>query len=91
MKHISKSKFTVDFLSSNQVDDSYCFRHVALKLVGEMTIAELHKLIQFTKIDPDSKESVQILSSRTDSFKSREINELRDEGVVLFCAKVDLP
>ena len=80
-----------ELLNNTQVNDECLFRDLARKLVSEMPLDELHKLINLTKIDPNSDESKKVLRNSMDRFKIGQIHQLRNEGVILYCAKVDLP
>ena len=90
MKNRCEVKVRAEVLNSTKVNDEYIFRDLARKMVSEMPLDELHKLINFTKIDPSSVESEKVLRNSRDKFKIEQILQLRNEGVILYCAKVDL-
>jgi len=91
MKNRCEEKVTPELLNSTKVNDEYLFRYLARKMVMEMPLDELHKLINFTKIDPNSDESKKVLRESLDKLKIEQIYQLRSEGVILYSAKVDLP
>lgn len=91
MKNRCEVKVTPELLNNTQVNDEYLFRDLARKMVSEMPLEELHKLINLTKIDPNSAESEKVLRESMDRFKIEQILQLRNEKVILYSAKVDLP
>jgi hypothetical protein len=91
MKNRCEVKVTPELLNNTKVNDEYLFRDLARKMVSEMPLDELHKLISLTKIDPNSDESEKVLRNSMDWFKIEQIHQLRNERVILYCAKVDLP
>ena len=91
MKNRCEVKVIPEVLNSTKVNDEYIFRDLARKMVSEMPLDELHKLINLTKIDPNSVESEKMLRNSMDRFKIEQILQLRNERVILYCAKVDLP
>lgn len=91
MKNICEVKVTPELLNNTKVNDEYLFRNLARKMVSEMPLEELHKLIDLAKIDPNSDESEKVLRESMDRFKIEQIHQLRSERVILYSAKVDLP
>ena len=91
MKNRCEVKVRAEVLNRTKVNDEYIFRKLARKMVSEMPLDELHKLINFTKIYPNSIESEKVLRNSMDRFKVEQILQLRNERVILYCAKVDLP
>ena len=89
MKNRCEVKVTPELLNNTQVNDEYLFRDLARKMVSEMPLKELHKLINLTKIDPNSEDSEKVLRESMDRFKIEQIHQLRSERVILYCAKVD--
>ena len=63
-----------------------------MRIVKEMPIDELHKLIEFTKTDPNSEHSKRVLCDKDcPDWQKGRIHQLRDEGVILYEAECDLP
>lgn len=91
MKNRCEIKVTPELFNNIQVNDEYLFRELARKMVSEMPLEELHKLINLTKIDPNSDESEKVLRESMDRFKIEQIYQLRNERAILYSAKVDLP
>ena len=91
MKNTCEIKVTPELLNNTQVNDEYLFRDLARKMVSEMPLEELNKLIHLTKIDPNSEESKKVLRQSMDRFKIDEIHQLRSQVVILYRAKVNLP
>ena len=50
MKNICEVKVTPELLNNTKVNDEYLFRDLARKMVSEMPLEELHKLIDLRKI-----------------------------------------
>ena len=91
MRNKIEVKVAPELLNNAQVSDEYLFRDLARRMVSEMPLDELHKLINLTKIDPNSDESEKVLCESMDRFKIEQIHQLRNEIVILYSAKVDLP
>jgi hypothetical protein len=91
MKNRCEVKVTPELLNNTQVNDEYLFRDLARKMVSEIPLEELHKLIKLTKIDPNSDESEKVLRENMDRFKIEQIHQLKSQGFILYCAKVNLP
>ena len=90
MKNRCELKATPEFLNNTKVNDEYLFRDLARKMVSEMPLEELHKLINLTKIDPNSDQSEKVLRESMDRFKIEQIHQLRSERVIFYSAKVDV-
>jgi phosphoenolpyruvate carboxylase len=91
MKNRFEVKVISELFNNKRFKDEYFFRNLAHKIVSEMPLEELHKLIKLTKIDPNSDESEKVLRESMDRFKIEQIYQLRSERVILYSAKVDLP
>ena len=91
MKNRCEVKVTHEVITKTKVNDEYIFRDLARKMVSEMPLDELHKLINFTKIDLNSVESEKALLNSMDRLSFEQILQLRNERVILYCAEVDLP
>jgi len=72
--------------------DNYLFRRLAVKMVEEIPMKELHKLMKFTKIDPHKFDVHTKLSDKEYfDFKRVQIEMLFEEKVILFEVEVTLP
>jgi len=65
MKNRVERKVTREFYQSRIMDDESMFRELASKMVHDMPIDELMKLMVFKKIDPLSKELIEFISDYT--------------------------
>ena len=79
-------------LEETQINDEYMYRDLARRMVNEMPIDELHKLIKLTKIDPfsyvgESNNSRYIM----DDYMRNIISNLINEDAILYKAEVNLP
>ena len=90
MKNTAQIKVSPDLLNNSQINDEYLFRDLARKMVSEMPLDELHKLINFKKIDPNSEDSQKTLTSSMNRFKIEQILHLRYEGVILYSSECNL-
>ena len=91
MRNKIEVKVAPELLNNTQVNDEYLFRDLARRMVSEIPLDELHKLISLAKIDPNSDESEKVLRESMDRFKIEQIHQLRNERVILYSAKIDLP
>ena len=91
MKNRCEVRVTPEVITITKANDEYIFRDLARKMVSEMPLDELHKLINFTKIDLNSVESEKVLRNSMDRLSFEQILQLRNERVILYCAEVDLP
>jgi len=74
------------------LDDDYIFRLLAIKMVKEIPMKELHKLMKFSKLDPCNFDVHTKLSDKDYcDFKRVEIEMLIEEKVILFEVEVTLP
>ena len=74
------------------LDDDFIFRLLAIKMVKEIPMKELHKLMKFTKIDPYNFDVHTKLSDKEYfDFKRVQIEMLLQEKVILLEVEVTLP
>ncbi len=91
MENRCEVKVTRELLKNSAVNDEYFFRDLARRLVSDMEIDELHKMIQFNKTDPYSEESKKIMQDYSQpQWKREQITSMRQQGVLLYEAKVGL-
>lgn len=92
MKHQTRVSINQELF--NEIDhftDEVMYRDIARKMVNEIPIEELHKLITLSKIDPNSDKSYRLLmDSYTDPFIRGQIYRLRSQGEILFTGEVSL-
>lgn len=53
MKNRLEVKIRPELLKDTQIDDEYLYRDLAMRMVKEMPIDELHKLMSLSKVDPN--------------------------------------
>jgi hypothetical protein len=88
----SEVKISREALSNPIVSDEYFFRQLACEMVTKMPIDELHKLIRFTKTDPNTIEvRAKIRNEKTPEHERERLIILRRQYVVLYEAEVELP
>ena len=90
MENRSEIKVTREMFNNTEINDEYLFRELAIKIVDEIPLDELHKLFKLTKIDPHSDESQKVLRDSRDIFEIEQIMELRRQHVILYQAKLDI-
>jgi len=91
MKNRVEVKVTPELLKQTQVNDEYLFRDLARKMVSDMPIEELHKLIKLTKTDPFSKDSFRVLHDYSIPEHERmRIQLLKEENLLLYEAECNL-
>jgi hypothetical protein len=90
---INKFEVTVtpEVLKNTIITDEYLFRDLARKMINEMPLEELHKLIWMTKIDPHSEESKKVMRDKIDRYKIGQIRQLIFDRKILYSAEVNLP
>ncbi len=77
------------------INDEYIYRELAMKLVSDMSLEDLKKLIQFEKHDPKSEEGKSILENphtqmdEQYALRKRELlKDLEQTQAILFKAKI---
>lgn len=77
-------KINPELLKNTKINDEYIYRDIARKMVSEMPLDVLHKLINLTKLDPSSEESKKVLRENIDRLKIERIHQLRSERVIMY-------
>lgn len=91
MIHKAKTKVTHELLAHSPINDEFLFRELAHKLVKDMPLEELKKLIFFTKTDANTPESVSKINNYlTPHDEKHLLIRLRDEQVLLYEAQINL-
>jgi hypothetical protein len=91
MKTRCEVKVVPELLDKPGYTDEHFFRDLAHRLVQDIPLAELHKLIKLTKIDPYSDKSEKVLRNSMNKYAIDQIQQLKEERLILYCAQVDLP
>jgi hypothetical protein len=91
MLNIVKIKVTPELLANTEINDEHLFRELARKMVNEMPVTELNKLMKFTKTDPNSKKVKDKINDYKISEKERRrLKMLKREQLILYEAEVSL-
>jgi hypothetical protein len=91
MKNRTEIKVTQELLKQTSITDEHLYRDLARKMVSDMPIDELHKLIKFKKTDPFSPESISIIHNYSLPEHERiKICLLREQNLLLYEAQCDL-
>lgn len=92
MNHKNYITVTKDLFKNSEIDEEWVYRTVAKKLIGDLPINDLKKLINFTKIDPESEEwsiNGDIWHCLSDRDR-RRIIELRQEGCIVYEGSIEI-
>jgi len=73
------------------LDDDYLFRRLAVKMVEEIPMNELHKLMKFTKLDPHTFDVNKNLSYKDYCDYKVQIQMLIEEKVILLEVELTIP
>lgn len=88
-KHESKvSKREIDNIP--YLTEEYFIRTIAKDMINKIPIEDVKKLFNFEKIDPFSKESIDIIKFSTCMEDVEEILRLRNENRVKLTAKIEI-
>ena len=92
MKNRLEVKIRPEHLEDIRVNEDYIYRSLAMRMIKEMPMDELRKLIEFTKTDPNSEHSKRVLwDVDYPDWQKIQIYELRNEDLILYEAECDLP
>lgn len=89
MRFRAEQEVSQRMLEDTDINDEYLFRELARKMVSEIPIKELHKLIKLTKTDPRSKESKEVFYGFNELEKDKIVN-LDQRGTVLYEGECDI-
>ena len=88
MKYTQQVKLTAEYKPTEEC----IIKRLAAELVTEMPIEELKKLVTYNKVDPDSKESQELMhNSKTPNWKKQQIHDLDMQGRVFYSIEVKIP
>lgn len=92
MKNRTEANIPLAVINPNYLDDDCVFRELARKMVTDMPITELHKLIKLSKTDPTSDHSKKVLWDEDyPQWQKEQIQSLKIDRVILYEAECDLP
>jgi hypothetical protein len=86
MRYYSETRVTRDAYIHFTIKDEYIYRDLAHRIISDMPIYDLMKLIEFTKIDPDDKD----FRSKMHEYDLNEIRRLINEQLILFKASIEI-
>lgn len=92
MNHKNYITVTKDLFKNSEIDEEWVYRTVAKKLIGDLPINDLKKLINFTKIDPESEEwsiNGDIWHCLSDRDR-RRIIELRQKECIVYEGSIEI-
>lgn len=92
MKHRAQVRVFWDSLKDTGLKDEFFYRDLAMKMVREIPINELHKLFKITKTDPGNLRSIRKMSDdNCPNWEKEKIRLLLEEKAILFEIECDLP
>jgi hypothetical protein len=86
MRYYSEAKVTREAYIYGTIKDEYIYRELAHRIISDMPIYDLMKLIEFTKIDPDDKD----FRSKMHEYDLNETRRLINEQLILFKASIEI-
>lgn len=84
MKYLSEARITREAFIDNTINDEFIYRQLANRIISDMPIYDLMKLIEFKKIDPNNKD----FRSKMHEYDPNQINRLTNEKLILFSASI---
>ena len=87
MKYTQQVKLTADYKPTEEC----IIKRLAVELVTEMPIEQLKKLVAYSKVDPDSKESQELMyNPKTPNWKKQQIHDLDMQGRVFYSIEINI-
>jgi hypothetical protein len=86
MRYYSEARVTREAYIYRTIKDEYIYRELAHRIISDMPIYDLMKLIEFTKIDPDDKD----FRSKMHEYDLNETRRLINEQLILFKASIEI-
>lgn len=84
-------KVTRELLANSPVNDEYIFRQLASKMVNDMPLEELKKLITFTITDPTTREArAKMNDVKTPEHERIRLMMLLHHNLILYEAEIFL-
>ena len=82
---VSKENFT-----NPKINDEVFLRRLAGKMVSQISLEELHKIITFKKIDPNSIISnAKMSSDSTTHWEFEQIKDLKEKDLIYYSAEIN--
>jgi len=83
---VSKENFT-----NPKINDEVFLRRLAGKMVSQISLEELHKIITFKKIDPNSIISnAKMSSDSTTHWEFEQIKDLKEKDLIYYSAEIQI-
>lgn len=90
MKHKSTAEITRELLAHTSIDDEYLYRQLATRLIQDLPLPELKKLMKCTKVDPNTEENLKKLNSiLTPEYERIYLRRLYDRQVIAYEVEID--
>jgi len=87
MLHKLEYKVTTDFYNQPHVTDEVIFRDLARKMVSDIPLEDLKKIIKFKKLDPNKPEEWS-MDYKTDDYQIDQLIWLERNKLILFTAEI---
>ena len=86
MRYYSEARVTREAYFIMTLNDENIYRELAHRIISDMPIYDLMKLIEFTKIDPNDKD----FRSKMHEYNLNETRRLINEQLILFKASIEI-
>jgi hypothetical protein len=86
MRYYSEVRIPKEAFIDTTINDEFIYRELARKMVSDMPIYNLMKLIEFTKIDPNDKD----FRAKMHEYDLNEKRRLINEQLILFKASIKI-
>ena len=90
MKHSSEITIPIEAFKNPKINDELFFRRLAVEMMSKISLDELHKIINFKKIDPNSIISqARVLSDSTTHWEFDQIKDLKENDLIYYSAEIN--
>jgi len=91
MKNRTQIQVNTEIIGNAPISDEYFFKRLVYGMIFKMPFEELSRFIKFTKIDPNSPESVQKINSiETPEAERSNLIMLERNKVIIYEAEISL-
>ena len=89
-KHSSEITIPIGAFKNPNLNDEVFFRRLAVEMMSKISLDELHKIINFKKIDPNSIISqARVLSDSTTHWEFDQIKDLKENDLIYYSAEIN--
>ena len=89
-KHSSEIIIPIGAFKNPNLNDEVFFRRLAIEMMSKISLDELHKIINFKKIDPNSIISQARMSSdSTTHWEFEQIKDLKENDLIYYSAEIN--